>query len=178
MNGRAAYEMTAQDNVDAVNTHTGKLAGKLAWLFLLLALISFGVDWWAGISISQDLAGWSCVFAWLLFLAWDWLARDWAIRRQFRQSLKMRTPIRLSWDDRAITFDTDLSHSVYPWQDFFCWMGSSTSLLLYRDSAMFFPLPRRALPAGAYEDMVEALRTAGIREKGKFHSAQSKPISS
>jgi hypothetical protein len=178
MSGSATYEMIAQDNVDAVNTHTGKVASKIAWVFLLLAFINFGIDWWARISIFEDVAGWACVFAWLFFLAWDWLARDWVIRRQFRQSEKMRTPIRLSWDDQAITFDTDLSHAVYPWKDFFRWMGSRTSLLLYRDAAMFFPVPRRALPDGAFEEMVAALRAAQVPEKGRFQSAQSSPMSS
>src|SRR5689334_8970911 len=112
MSGSATYEMTDQDNVDAVNTHTGKVATKLAWVFLVLAGINFGLDWWVGYPMLWDMAGWGCVAAWLLFMAWDWLARDWVIRRQFRQSLKMRTPIRLSWDDQAITFDTDLSHAV------------------------------------------------------------------
>ena len=167
MSGNVTYEMTAQDNVDAVNTHTGRLVWKISWLFLVLALINFALDWWISFSILKDMAGWACVFAWLFFMAWDWIARDWMIRRHFRQSLAMRSPIRLSWGEQAITFDTDLSHSVYPWKDFFRWMGSQTSLLLYRDSAMFFPVPRRALPDGAYEEMVEALRTAGVREKGK-----------
>jgi hypothetical protein len=178
MSGNANYEMNAQDNVDAVNTHTGKIASKVAWVFLLLAFVNFALDWWAGIPLLADVAGWACIFAWLFFLAWDWLARDWVIRRQFRQSLKMRTPIRLSWDDRAITFDTDLSHAVYPWKDFFAWKGSSTSLLLYRDAAMFFPVPRRALPDGAHEEMIDALRAAYVREKGKLQSAQSRPMSS
>ena len=166
MSGSASYDMTAQDNVDAVNTHTGKIATKLAWVFLLLAFVSFAVDLWAGIPILADLPGWTCVFAWLLFLAWDWLARDWIIRRQFRQSAKMRSSIRLSWDEQAITFDTDLSHSVFPWRDFYRWKGSERSLLLYRDSAMFFPVPRRALPQDACDEIVEALNKAGVSKKG------------
>lgn len=178
MSGTATYEMTEQDNVDAVNTHAGRLVWKMSGMFLVLALISFSLDWWVGFPIREDVAGWSCVGAWLFFMAWDWIARDWVVRRQFRQSQAMRSPVRLSWDEQAITFDTDLSHAVYPWKDFFRWVGSKASLLLYRDSAFFFPVPRRALPEGAFEEMIEALRVAGVREKGGFQSAQSKPMSS
>jgi hypothetical protein len=178
MSGSASYEMTAQDNVDAVNTHSGRLLGKLAWIFLILALINAAIDWWVGIPVLEDSNGWTLVGAWIFFAAWDWVARDWVVRRQFRQSVNMRSPIRLSWDEQAITFDTDHSHAVYPWKDFFRWMGSGTSLLLYRDSAMMFPVPRRALPEGAYEEIVETLAAAGVRQKGKRQSAQSSPISS
>ena len=47
-------------------------------------------------------------------------------------------------------------------------MGSGTSLLLYRDGALFFPVPRRVLPAGAYEGMIDTLTKAGVREKGRW----------
>lgn len=168
MSGSVSYEMVAQDNVDAVNTHTGRIASKLAWLLLLLALINFALDWWVWRGVLEDPIGWICVAAWAFFMGWDWLARDWVIRRQFRQSEKMRSPVQLSWDDHAITFDTDLSHAAYLWKDFHRWMGSPTSLLLYRDSSFFFPVPRRALPERGYEEMVAALVASGVREKGRW----------
>jgi YcxB-like protein len=178
MSGSVTYELSAQDNVDAINAHSGKFLGKLAWVFLFLAAINVAVDWWAHFPILNDSSTWTLVGAWIFFSAWDWIARDWIIRRQYRQSVKMRSPIKLSWDDEAVTFDTDKSHAVYPWKDFFKWMGSTTSLLLYRDAGMFFPVPRRALPDDAYEEMVQALRAAGVREAGRRQSAQSRPISS
>jgi hypothetical protein len=54
MSGSVTYEMTAQDNVDAVNTHSGRVLGKLAWIFLLLALINAAIDWWTGIPVLED----------------------------------------------------------------------------------------------------------------------------
>jgi len=178
MTGSATFETTAEDEIDAINTYAGRAAGVLAWLALLLAEISFGVSWWYGRPMIEDQFGWACLIACVLLFGWDKVGRSWMIRRQFRQSLKMRTPIRLSWDDQAITFDTDLSHAVYPWAGFFGWNGSKTSLLLYRDSAMFFPIPRRALSEGDYERMTDALRAHGVRELGKPQSAQSRPMSS
>jgi hypothetical protein len=178
VSGSVSYEMIAQDNVDAVNTHTGRLLGKLAWIFLVLALINAGIDWWAGIPLLSDGNSWTLVAAWLFFLGWDWIARDWSVRRAFRQGEAMRSPIRLSWSEDSLTFDTSASHARYGWDQFYRWTSSERTLLLYRDSQFLIPIPRRVLPTGAYEQMVEALRRAGVREKGGRQSAQSRPMSS
>jgi len=178
MSGSVTYELTAQDNVDAINTHSGRLLGKLAWIFLLLALVNAALDWWMGISVIEDGNSWTLLGAWIFFLGWDWIARDWSVRRAFRQGEAMRSPIQLRWDDVSITFVTDTSNARYGWSQFFRWMGSKTTLVLYRDSQFLIPVPRRVLPVGAYEEMVGALGAAGVREKGKIQSAQSRPMSS
>jgi hypothetical protein len=178
MSGSVTYELTAQDNVDAVNAHSGRTLGKLAWVFLLLALVNAAIDWWVGVAVLNDRNSWTLLAAWIFFLGWDWVARDWSVRRAFRQGEAMRSPIQLSWDDEALTFVTDTSHARYAWSQFFRWMGSARTLVLYRDSQFLIPLPRRVLPEGAYEDMVGSLRKAGVRGKGKYQSAQSNPISS
>lgn len=178
MSGEARFEFTAQDNVDAVHTHTGRIFGKLSWVLLGVAFLFPLIDLWAGVPILQDTAFFICLGLALFFLAWDYLARDWTVRRAFRQSEAMRRPLVLRWDEASITIDTDSSHANYDWGQFWRWMGSPKSLLLYRDSQMFIPIPRRALPEGAYEEMVAALRAAGVREKGLPYSAQSRPMSS
>ena len=168
MNGSATFELTAQDNVDAVDTHTGRVFGKLSWVLLGVAFLFPLIDLWAGAPILEDMAFWICLAAALLFLAGDWVTRNWMVRRAFDQSSAMRTPIRLSWDGEKLIFDTDMSHSEYRWDQFWRWMRSSKSLLLYRDSQMFFPLPSRALPVGAIDEMVAALKAAGVKEKGRL----------
>jgi hypothetical protein len=129
-------------------------------------------------SIIEDTAFWICLGVAIFFLAWDWVARDWAIRRAFRQGEAMRDPLTIEWDDQAIRLRTNMSNSEYRWNRFFRWVLSSKSLLLYRDSQFFVVIPRRVLPEGAAEEMVAALKSAGVREKYRFQSAQSSPISS
>ena len=180
MSGSTSYEMTAQDNVDAVSAYTHRQAGAIGWILLAIVSVGFWFELWRGTLANILAAGILPLVAivGLLCLFWDYVLRERAIRRDFQQSSPMRSPIRLSWDAQAITFDTDKSHAVYPWGDFHRWEGSATTLLLFRDSSFFFPVPRRALPDGAFEEMVEALKAAGVRERGRRHSAQSNPISS
>lgn len=177
MSGPIEFEYNDQDYVNAARTHTGRVSAIISSVFLALAALNAALDWRMGVPVTGDMLFWLSIGLFIFFLAWDWL-RDAMIRRNFRQSLPMRSLVRLSWDENAITFDTDLSHAVYPWTDLFRWMGSSTSLLLYRDSSFFFPVPRRALPDGAFDEMVVLLCSAGVREKGKRQSVQSSPISS
>lgn len=175
MSGEVRFEMPAQDNVDAVHTHTGRIFGKLSWVLLGVAFLFPLIDLWAGAPILEDRAFFICLGLALLFLAWDYIARDWTVRRAFRQSASMRSPLMLRWDEGSITIDTNTGHASYDWGQFWRWMGSSTTLLLYRDSQMFIPIPRRALPDGAYREMVAALRAAGVREKGLLKSCSPVP---
>ena len=162
MSRAATFELTEQDHVDAVHAHTGRIFGKLSWVLLGVAFL------WAGVSIMEDTAFWVCLGLALFFLAWDWIARDWIIRRAFRQGEAMRTPIRIEWDEKAIRFHTDMSNSEYGCNLEYRWLASKKSLLLYRDSQFFIVIPRRALPEGAAQEMIDALRASGIREKGRW----------
>ena len=168
MSGKATFELVEQDHVDAVHAHTGRIFGKISWALLGVALLYPLVDLWAGIPIRTDSAFWFFFAVALFFLLWDWVARDWVIRRAFRQGEAMRTPITIDWDDQAIRFQTNMSNSEYQWSRFYRWIASKKSLLLYRDSQFFIVLPRRALPDGAADEMIAALWAAGIREKGKW----------
>jgi YcxB-like protein len=168
MSGIATFELAAQDHVDAVRTHTGRIFGKLSWVLLGVAFLFPLLDLWAGMSIMEDTAFWICLGLAIFFLAWDWIARDWAIRRAFRQGEAMRTPIRIEWDAEAIRLHTDMSNSEYRWDRFYRWMASNKSLLLYRDSQFFLVIPCRSLPEGAAEEMIDALKAAGVREKGRW----------
>lgn len=178
MSGTATFDLTAQDHVDAVHAHTGRIFGKLSWALLGVAFLFPLVDLWAGVPIVEDMAFWICLGLAIFFLIWDWIARDWIVRRAFRQGEAMRTPIHIEWDAQAIRMKTDMSNSEYRWERFYRWLASKKSLLLYRDSQFFIVIPMRALPAGAADDIISAMKAAGVREKGKPQSAQSKPISS
>ena len=178
MSGETTFDLTAQDNVDAIRTHTGRVFGKLSWALLGVAFLFPLLDVWAGVSILEDTAFWICLALALFFIGWDQLAKDWAVRRAFRQSEPMRSPITIKWDDQAIAFETRTSTARYEWKQFYRWMASRSTLLVYRDSQFMVLIPRRALPDEAYREIVDALRSAGVREKGLFQSAQSKPISS
>ncbi len=177
MSGEVTYDLKAQDNVDAMQTHPGRLSGKLSWVILGVAFLFPLLDIWAGASILEDTAFWICVALALFFLGWDYLAKDWSVRRAFRQSEPMRSLITLKWDGQALTFETCSSTASYEWKQFYRWKPSRMTLLLYGDSQFMIPIPRRVLPDGAYEQMVAALRSAGVREKSVFQSAQSRPIS-
>ena len=170
MSGTATFELVEQDHVDAIHAHTGRIFGKLSWALLFVALLFPLLDLWAGLSILEDTAFWIVLGLAIFFLGWDWVARDWAIRRAFRQGEAMRTPIRIEWDDQAIRLHTDMSNSEYRWGRFYRWMASRKSLLLYRDSQFFIVIPRRALPEGAVEEISAALKDAGVREKGRWKS--------
>jgi hypothetical protein len=168
VSGTTTFELVEQDHVDAVHAHTGRIFGKLSWALLFVALLFPLLDLWAGLSIVNDTAFWIVLGLAVFFLAWDWVARDWAIRRAFRQGEAMHTPIRIEWDDQAIRFHTDMSNSKYRWDRFYRWMASKKSVLLYRDSQFFIVIPRRALSDGAAEDMIAVLRASGVREKGRW----------
>lgn len=178
MSGSATFDLTEQDHVDAVHAHTSRIFSKISWVLLSVTLLFIPIDIWAGVPITEDAAFWFFLALALLFLAWDWAARDWIVRRAFRQGEAMRTPIRIEWDNRAIRFGTDMSNSEYQWRRFYRWLASKKSLLLYRDSQFFVVIPRRAIPEGGIEEMVAALKSAGVRERGKLQSAQSRPMSS
>jgi len=173
MSGTAILELTAQDHVDAVHAHTGRIVGKLSWVLLGVAFLFPLLDLWASASIIDDTAFWICLSLAIFFLGWDWVARDWVIRRAFRQGEAMHTPIRIEWDDQAIRLHTEMSNSEYRWDRFYRWMASKKSLLLYRDSQFFVVIPRRALSGGAAEEMIVALKAAGVREKGRWRSKSS-----
>ena len=170
MSGTATFELVAQDHVDAIHTHTGRIFGKLSWILLGVAFLFPLFDLWAGVSIIEDMAFWICLSAALFFLGWDWIARDWVIRRAFRQGEAMHSAIRIEWDQEAIRFHTEMSDSEYRWTRFYRWMASKKSLLLYRDSQFFVVIPRRALPAGAAEEMIAAMKAAGVKERGRWGS--------
>ena len=165
MSGETTFELTAQDHVEAYHSHTGRITGKIAWSLLAVSLLYPLVDLWAGTPIIEDTAFFLFFGLALLFLAWDNLARDWTVRRAFRQSLPMRSPIRLTWDEQAIGFHTDMSDARYEWSRFFRWRAGKTTLLLYRDSQLFLLVPRRALPEGAVGEMIAALKAAGVKER-------------
>ena len=177
MSGSATFELVEQDHVDAVHAHTGRLFGKISWVLLFVALLYPLVDLWAGRSIIEDTAFWIVLGLAILFVVWDWIARDWMIRRAFREGEAMRTPIRIEWDDQAIRFHTDMSNAEYRWGRFYRWVASKKSLLLYRDSQFFIAIPRRTLSTAAADEMIGALKSAGVREKGSLQSAQSRPMS-
>jgi YcxB-like protein len=168
MSGNATFELVEQDHVDAVHAHTGRIFGKLSWALLGVAFLFPLLDLWAGVPIIEDTAFWICLGLAIFFLTWDWIARDWIIRRAFRQGEAMHTAIHIEWDEQAIRFRTDMSNSEYRWDRFYRWLASKRSLLLYRDSQFFVVIPRRALPAGAAEDMIVALKASGVREKGRW----------
>ncbi|HXG81647.1 MAG TPA: YcxB family protein [Sphingomicrobium sp.] len=168
MSGTAIFELTDQDQVDAVHAHTGRIFGKLAWALLFVALLFPLLDLWAGVSILEDTAFWVILAVAVWFLVWDWFARDWMVRRAYRQGQKMRSPNRLSWDERTIRFESDAGHVTWRWEQFYRWLESKKVLLLYRDSQTIFPIPVRALPEGAVDEMIAALKAAGVREKGRW----------
>lgn len=178
MSGSATFELVEQDHVDAIHTHTGRIFGKLSWALLGVSFLFPLLDLWAGVPIMEDTAFWICLSLAIFFLAWDWVARDWVIRRAFRQGEAMHTAIRIDWDEQAIRFHTEMSNSEYGWNRFYRWMASKKSLLLYRDSQFFIVIPRRAVPGQAVDEMIAALKAAGVREKGRLQSAQSSPMSS
>ena len=178
MSGTATYELTAQDHVDAVHTHTGRIFGKLAWVLLAAATLKGLGDVLRDQSFADDAAFWAMLGGATLLFAWDRFARDWIVRRNYRQGVAMHSSVRLGWDGEKISFHTDASQSEYRWDQFWRWIASGSSLLLYRDSQTFFPIPLRALPEGAAAEMISALEAAGVREKGRLQSAQSSPMSS
>lgn len=168
MSGTAIFELTDQDQVDAVHAHTGRIFGKLTWALLFVALLFPLVDLWAGVSILEDTAFWVILAIAIWFLVWDWLTRDWLVRRAYRQGQKMRSPNELSWDEQTIGFKSDAGHVTWRWEQFYRWFASKKMLLLYRDSQTIFPIPVRALPEGAVDEMIAALKAAGVREKGRW----------
>ena len=165
MSSEVTFELTAQDHVDAVHAHTGRILGKIAWALLAVSLLYPVIDLWARTPILEDTAFFIFFGLALLFLAWDYLARDWTVRRAFRQSLPMRSPIRLAWDEQAIGFHTEMSDARYEWSRFFRWRASKTTMLLYRDSQLFLLVPRRVLPEGAMDEMIAGLTTAGVKQR-------------
>jgi len=150
-----------------VHAHTGRIVLKLSWALLFVALLFPLLDLWAGVPILEDTAFWVCLGLVAWFFAWDWFARDWLVRRAFRQGQKMRSPQRVSWDDQGISFESASGHVTWRWEQFHRWMASKKTLLLYRDSQTMFPIPVRAFPEGAINEMIASLKAAGVKEKGK-----------
>lgn len=168
MSGAASFELTEQDHVDAVHAHTGRVFGKISWALLFVAFLFPLIDLWAGMSILDDTAFWIVLALAIFFLVWDWVARDWIVRRAYRQGQAMRSPNDVTWDEATISFESASGHVTWRWDQFYRWMASKKTLLLYRDSQTMFPIPVRALPEGSRDEMIAALKAAGVREKGRW----------
>ena len=164
MSGAANFELTAEDYVGAQRGHGKRLSAWLALLFFVCAILFALVDRRIGVSPWSDWNLWLVVTIGLMFLAWEFIARDAIIRRQFRQSLPMRSPLRTRWDEKSLWIDTDNSQARYDWNRFYRWSVSRTTLMLYRDKGFFIPIPRRAFEAEQFDDMVAALKAAGVKE--------------
>ena len=89
MSGAANFELTAEDYVGAQRGHGKRLSAWLALLFFVCAILFALVDSRIGVSPWSDWNLWLVVTIGLMFLAWEFIARDAIIRRQFRQSLPM-----------------------------------------------------------------------------------------
>jgi len=168
MSGSTTVELTEQDQIHAIHAHTGRVVGKLSWALLFVAFLFPLLDLWVGASILEDTAFWGCLGVAIWFFIWDWIARDWMVRRAFRQGKAMRGPNQVSWDDQAISFESANGRTTLRWEQFWRWMASKKTLLLYRDSQTMFPIPVRTFPDGAIEEMIAALKAAGVREKGRW----------
>jgi hypothetical protein len=165
MSGEANFELTAEDNVDGMRTHSGRLAG---WL----ALLSFGIgNFYAAIDIYNhvppigDPTLWAIYLLCMFLILWEFVVRDATIRRQFRQAQAMNSPARMRWDDKSLSIDTDLGQARFEWPQFYRWRVSKTSLLLYRDAGFLFVVPRRAVGDQGIDEMVAALKAAGVKER-------------
>ena len=165
MSGDVTFELTAQDNVDAMRTHSGRLSG---WLALLLfgvgnLLAAFNIH--RRVDVLGDWKLWLVYGLCLVLLLWDFIGRDAVVRRQFRQGQAMNSPGRMRWDEQSLAIDTDRSQARFEWPQFYRWMDSKTTLLLYRDAGFFFAIPRRAVGDKGIEEMIAALRAAGVKQR-------------
>ena len=165
MSGEAQFELTAQDNVDAMRTHSGRLSGWLALLLFGIGNLYVAFLIYHHIPPLGDWAVWAVYLLCLLLLLWEVVFRDAMIRRQFRQAQAMNSPARMRWDETSLSIDTDLSQARFEWPKFHRWMVSKTSLLLYRDAGFFFVIPRRAVGDQGIDDMIAALKVAGVKER-------------
>ena len=164
MSGEAAFELTAADNVRAMHTHTGRLARWIAFLVFDIGLFVAAFDLYRRTSLFADWKLWLIAGISLFLLFWDLVLRDAIVRRQFRQS-RMRSPLNMRWDDEALSIDTDAGKERFEWSRFYRWMTSKTTLLLYRDAGFFIAIPRRAVGDQGIDDMIAALKAAGVRQR-------------
>lgn len=165
MSGEAHFELTAQDNVEGMRTHSGRMSGWLALLLFGIGNLYVAVLIYNHVPPLGDWSVWAIYLLVLLLALWEFIFRDAMVRRQFRQAQAMNSPARMRWDDSGLSIDTDRSQARFEWPQFHRWMRSKTSLLLYRDSGFFFVIPRRAVGDRGIEDMVEALKAAGVKER-------------
>lgn len=161
MSGSAEFELTGHDYVDAHRTHSG----WLALLFFVATVMFAELDIRRGVPLTSDWNLWMIATIGLMFLLWEFAIKDAIIRRQFRQLLPMRSPLKVRWDADALWIDTDTSKARYDWTQFFRWKRSKTTLMLYRDPGFFIPIVRRAVSDGEFNDLVAALQAADVKQR-------------
>ena len=165
MSGEAHFEVTAQDNVDGMRTHSGRISGWLALLLFGIGNLYVAFLIYNRMPVLEDWAVWAIYLLVVILALWEFVFRDTIVRRQFRQAQAMNSPARVRWDETSLSIDTDLSQARFQWSQFHRWTTSKTSLLLYRDAGFFFVVPRRAVGDQGIVDMVAALKAAGVKER-------------
>jgi len=76
-------------------------------------------------------------------------------RRIFIEQQEAGRQITAEWSETALRLASDLGHQTIPWPLFMRWAESRDVFLLYRSSAFFYMLPKRAFAP----DLAAAFRT-------------------
>lgn len=129
-------------------------AGVLLVVLFALEFVAYGRLSSVGIGVVLGLP--------LVFLIVVYWMAPMMGRRQYRQSALLRAEGTVSWDDEALTFESDRGHARIPFGEFHRW-GESADLVMLYQTEMFFNLLPKAPLGGAAEDLKARLTAAGVK---------------
>jgi hypothetical protein len=160
-----SYSISRNDFVAAQRLHYRRFIGRRN----LLRIVLFGGIMLAGLSIfvrgqidAPGLASACLIVATGLVVSW--LAIPFNSRRTWNQR-KTWDEVHARWDSGGITMKSGHGDGNFGWSDFYRWTADRKILLLYLDARLFYVLPLRAFPPGTPNDIVVALRSAGVQQR-------------
>jgi hypothetical protein len=142
-----------------------QLVSTIILLFLLLAwMINAAM---ASLSLNQN-----GLFALLPFAVsaaaccWFWLDYVYRrvpqhARRLLRQRAVFQRPLRYSWSEEGLGFQTAHVSGLIPWLDLYRWRAAQHSFLFYTDEQTVYFIPRSALSDAQVEDLEAIVAASG-----------------
>lgn len=93
-----------------------------------------------------------------------WLSIPIFARRTLKQR-KIGGPVALSWDASGFRMKSEYGEANFAWSDLYRWAADRAAILLFIDERIYYALPRRAFDRSAAENLIAALKSAGIQQR-------------
>ncbi|EIZ80209.1 hypothetical protein WSK_1243 [Novosphingobium sp. Rr 2-17] len=113
-----------------------------------------------------------CISAALFALGFVQIPRR--ARKAFREHKALAGEYAISVTSDTLAVRAPMGSNDLPWNVFLCWLDGPETLLLYQNRNLFNAVPKRALPPGASDDIIDHLVAAGVAELPRYGFRRSR----